>query len=304
MRNISKNSGVVVPMITPMTADGKLDILSTTRLLEFLIAAGVNGIFIMGTTGEGNSIPGNLRQELVEHTITQCKNRVKIYAGIGDSYPIEKEIEAANKFFKAGGDVIVSRPPVESTPAEILQWYQRLLEGINGPLILYNMPAISKVSIPLEVVNELIGHPRLAGIKDSENNEARLKELMQRFGGRPDFSILIGVGGLMEEGLRLGADGIVPSVGNLIPDICCDFIFAAYRSNWDAVKDAFAKMNSVTALYQKGRAINESLSTLKAAMHCRGLCLPCVLPPLKILSEREIEKIREQMAQLNLTNGA
>lgn len=304
MRNVSKDSGVVVPMITPMTADGKLDLLSTNRVLEFLIAAGVNGIFIMGTTGEGNSIPNNLRQELVEQTIAQCKGRVKIYAGIGDAYPVEKEIEAANKFFRSGVDVIVSRPPLQSTPPEIRQWYKLLLEGINGPLILYNMPLISKVSIPLDVVGELLGHPRLAGIKDSENNEARLKELMQRFGGRPDFSILIGVGGLMEEGLRLGADGIVPSVGNLIPDICCDFIFAAYRSDWTAVKDAFAKMNNVTAVYQKGRALNESLSTLKAAMHCRGLCLPCVLPPLRNLSDGEIEKIRQHMVQLNLTNGA
>ncbi len=302
MKNISKHSGVVVPMITPITADGKLDILSVDRLVEFLIAAGVNGIFIMGTTGEGNSIPASLRQTLVEQTIAQCRHRVKIYAGIGDSYPLEKEIESANKLFQAGVDVIVSRPPVQSTPAEILQWYQSLLEGIHGFLILYNMPLISKVSIPLDVIGKLIGHPRLAGIKDSENNEDRLKELLRRFGGRPDFSILIGVGGLMEKGLKLGADGIVPSVGNLIPEICCDFLFSAHSSDWAVVKDSFAKMSRVTAIYQKGRALNESLSTLKAAMHCRGLCLPCVLPPLRNLSDGEIEKIREQMAQLNLTN--
>ena len=82
------------------------------------------------------------------------------------------------------------------------------------------MPMTTKVSIPLDVIGQLVGHPRLAGIKDSENNPKRLEELLQRFGGRPDFSIFVGVGALMEAGLQLGADGIVPSVGNLIPDVC------------------------------------------------------------------------------------
>ncbi len=102
----------------------------------------------------------------------------------------------------------------------MLPWYQALLDGLEGPLLLYNMPMTTKVSIPLDVVEKLLGHPRLAGIKDSENNPKRLEELLQRFGGRKDFSMFVGVGALMEKGLRLGADGIVPSVGNLIPDIC------------------------------------------------------------------------------------
>ena len=86
--------------------------------------------------------------------------------------------------------------------------------------------------IPLSVVEELLGHPRLAGIKDSENNPERLNELLQKFGGKKDFSVFIGVGALMEKGMKLGADGVVPSVGNLIPEICHRLYLSARSGCW------------------------------------------------------------------------
>jgi len=168
--------------------------------------------------------------------------------------------------------------------------------------MLYNMPVTTGVSIPLDTVEKLLGHPHLAGVKDSENNPQRHEELLKRFGGKKDFSVFIGVGALMEKGLKMGADGIVPSVGNLIPDVCHQLCVAAEKSDWSAADKLSARMNAVAALYQKGRNLNESLAALKAAMHCRGLCAPQVLPPLRRVSETELEKIRHQMTELHLLN--
>jgi dihydrodipicolinate synthase/N-acetylneuraminate lyase len=116
--------------------------------------------------------------------------------------------------------------------------------------------------------------------------------------------VFVGVGVLMEMGLKLGADGIVPSVGNLIPDVCQQLCEAAQKSDWSQAEQLYARMNSVAAVYQKGRNLNESLAALKAAVHCQGLCAPDVLPPLHALPTIEVEKIRTQMAQLHLLNGA
>lgn len=170
-------------------------------------------------------------------------------------------------------------------------------------MLLYNMPMTTGVSIPLEAVARLLGHPKLAGIKDSENNPGRHEELLRRFSGKSHFSVFIGVGALMQRGLQLGADGIVPSVGNLIPEVCHRLCAAAKKSDWKEVEHLSARMNAVAALYQKGRNLNESLSALKAAMHLRGLCAPQVLPPLRKVSEVELEKIRRQMMELHLLNG-
>jgi dihydrodipicolinate synthase/N-acetylneuraminate lyase len=288
-------------MVTPFTADGRLDEPSLDLLVDSLLAGGVDGIFVMGTTGEGVTIPMADRRRIVARTAARVNGSVKVFAGISNGHP--EEAGMGNDYLRDGVDALVLHPYVGMDPEKMLPWYQKVLDGLNGPLLVYNMPMTTKVSIPLHVVEKLIGHPRLAGIKDSENNPQRLKELLQNFGGKKDFSIFVGVGALMESGLKLGADGIVPSVGNLIPDVCHRLYEAAKSEDWERASDCFSRMNAVSALYQNGRTLNDSLSALKAAMHCRGLCAPHVLPPLRPLSPAQFEKLRAEMERLHLLNG-
>jgi 4-hydroxy-tetrahydrodipicolinate synthase len=303
MKNKSKLHGAVVPMVTPVTASGKLDEAAADRVVEMLIAGGVAGVFVLGTTGEGAHVPESFRCGLVERAARQARGRCLVYAGLGDVRV--SGFGAANEYLRAGADAIVAHPPISApVPApELDGWYRTLLDQIEGPLVLYNIPSTTKVSIPLDVVEKLLGHSRLAGIKDSENNPVRHGELLRRFGGRPDFSVFIGVGALMEKGLKQGADGIVPSVGNLIPDVCRQLCDAAQNKDWAGAEKLAARMAAVCMLYQKDRTLNESLAVLKAAMSCRGLCAPYVLSPLRPVSESELEKIRQQMAELHLLNG-
>jgi 4-hydroxy-tetrahydrodipicolinate synthase len=297
-----KYHGAVVPLVTPFTAQGVLDEAALERLVGAQIAGGVEGIFVLGTTGEGAHVPSEQRRRLVELTVRHAGKRARVFAGLGDIRAAD--VAEANEFIRAGVDAVVAHPPIsEKMPAEKLQeWFQALLARLEGPLLLYNMPMTTGVSIPLDAVEKLLGHPRLVGIKDSENNPKRHEELLQRFGGRKDFSVFIGVGALMKKGLKLGADGVVPSVGNLIPDVCHQLCAAAKKADWSAVEKLQARMMSVAGLYQKGRNLNESLAALKAAMHLRGLCTPQVLPPLRKVSEAELEKIRHQMVELHLLN--
>jgi dihydrodipicolinate synthase/N-acetylneuraminate lyase len=301
MKTGLKHSGVVVPMITPVMEDGRLDEPAVDRLVDSLLAGGVDGIFVMGTTGEGTAIPRAHRRRLVERTAARVNGRARVFAGIGDAHP--EEIIAGNDYLQAGVDAVVSRPPVSIPAGDVRPWFQALLDGLDGPLLLYNMPMTTKVSIPLDAVETLAEHPRLAGIKDSENNPKRLEELLRRFGGKPDFAVFVGVGALMESGLRLGADGIVPSVGNLIPDVCRDLWVTARSGDWSGARASYSRMNAVAALYQNGRTLNESLSVLKGALHLRGLCAPHVLPPLKPLTALQLEKLRSEMERLQLLNG-
>jgi dihydrodipicolinate synthase/N-acetylneuraminate lyase len=303
MKNTPEHHGAVIPMITPVTASGQLDEEAVDRLVDSLVAGGVSGIFVLGTTGEGAHVPRTFRRQLVRRAARRVANRCLIYAGLGDLET--SEFMAANEYFREGAHVVVAHPPI-SSPVPVTglaDWYRMLLGQLEGPLILYNIPTTTGVSIPLDTVEKLLGHPWLAGIKDSENNPARHEELLRRFGGRPGFAIFIGVGALMEKGLKLGAHGIVPSVGNLIPDVCQNLCVAARRGDWAAAGDCFSRMNTVAALYQKGRTLNESLSVLKAAMSCRGLCAPCMLPPLRPVAETELITLRSQMSQLHLLNG-
>ena len=303
MKNGSKYHGVVVPLVTPFTAGGALDEPALDRVVDLMIAGGVEGVFVLGTTGEGAHVPRELRRQLVAQTVRRVNRRALVFAGLGDVR--ESDLAEANQFFGAGADAVVAHPPISEKvkPEQLQVWFKTLLDRLEGPLLLYNMPMTTGMSIPLDAVEQLLGHPRLAGIKDSENNPKRLEELLSRFGGKKDFSVFVGVGALMEKGLKLGADGIVPSVGNLIPDVCHQLCVAARKTDAAGMADHVLRMNTVASLYQKGRTLNESLAVLKAAMFCRGLCAPDVLPPLHRVSEAEVEKIRHQMTELHLLNG-
>src|SRR4051812_28900198 len=298
-----KYHGAIVPLVTPFTMDGGLDVPALHRLIDSQVAGGVEGVFVLGTTGEGMQVPRNVRRVLVAETVKRVDGRAAVFAGLGDIR--STNVTEANEFFQAGAEAVVAHPPISEklSPSDLSGWYKKLLDAVQGPFLLYNMPMTTKISIPLDAVEKLLGHPKLAGIKDSENNPERLKELLQRYGGKKDFSVFIGVGALMEKGLRLGAGGIVASGGKLIPDTCHKLCAAAKKADWAEAENFSTRMNTIAALYQKGRTLNESLSVLKAAMSCRGLCSPHVLLPLHPLTDSQMEKLRNEMERLHLLNG-
>src|SRR5262245_45726563 len=110
MNNGLKHHGVVVPMVTPILANGDLDEDAVDRLIEFLIAGGVDGVFVLGTTGEGESVPRSLRRRLVARTVERVARRAKVYAGLGELQ--SGDAAAGNEYFHAGADAVVARPPV------------------------------------------------------------------------------------------------------------------------------------------------------------------------------------------------
>jgi 4-hydroxy-tetrahydrodipicolinate synthase len=105
----------------------------------------------------------------------------------------------------------------------------------------------------------------------------------------------------MAQDVKAGMDGIVPSVGNLIPDVCHKLCAAAQRGDSNEAAQHAESMNAVAALYQKGRTLAQSLAAIKGLLHLRGLCSPAVFPPLLPLSPDELEALRGEAAKLNLT---
>jgi len=301
MNKTTKHSGVVVPLVTPVTQNGQLDLAALDRLIELQIAGGVDGLLLLGTTGEGPCVPRTLRRPFIERAIATARQRLRIYVNISEN-SLADSLAEARGFFSLGADAIAALPPFyfPPRPAELTAWFRALLDASPGPVLLYNIPMTTRVSIPLEVIGELIGHPRFVGLKDSENDAQRHAELLRRFGGRADFSLFCGVGALIAQDMKSGMDGIVPSVGNLIPDVCHILCAAAQRGDSTAAAQHADRMNTVAALYQKGRTLAESLAAIKGLLHLRGLCSPAVFPPLLPLAPDEHEALHGQAAKLNL----
>lgn len=284
--------GVIVPMVTPFTAAGEIDEAAVRRILDHLVTGGVAGVLLLGTTGEDASMSLAERRRLVAVAAAHARGRLTLYAGISDD-ALAHCIEAAEAYRAEGVEVLVARLPAyyDLSPEDMLAFYRALLARISGPLMLYNIPITTHLSLPLSVVEILSEHPQVIGIKDSENNWPRFTELLRQLGGRPDFSILCGAGAYFDEALAHGADGFVPTAGNLLPRLCQQLYESAQQPDATALAAAQQQLLAVARLYSADR-LGHTYGRLKAAMSLWGLCDAYVLPPLPTPSLDEQQAMR------------
>lgn len=294
-----KCQGVIVPMVTPFTPQGQIDMESVCRIIDHLIAGGADGIFVLGTTGEAASISMTEKQKLVEIAVKATRNRSLIYAGISGNC-LDESIAMAASYMEAGADVLVAHVSYyySLSDDEIFGYFTGLADRIAGPLVIYNIPKTTNLSLSLDVIDKLSRHDRIIGIKDSENTPGRLEAALERFGGRSDFLYVVGCAPLSAKAVSLGAAGIVPSSANLVPQMYQQLFEHAQKGNLSAARELQAQTDRVSAMYQKNRSLGQSLAALKAAMHVLGLCGPAVLPPLVTLGQADIAAIKKQMESI------
>ena len=297
--------GVVVPMVTPVTPQGDLDEPAVRRVIDHLIEGGSSGIFVLGTTGEAPSVPRTMRSRLVAITVEHVGGRAVTYAGIGNNC-LADSVHAAEEYFQLGIDVVVAHLPsyYALSPEEQSDYYAALVERIPGPLMLYNIPSTTHMSIPIEVVEKLSRHPKVIGLKDSENNVVRLEAVMETLGGRSDFAIFVGVTALSARALSLGADGIVPSPAHLVPDLCQRLYESGSQGEVTSADEYQRQIDQVVDIYVRNRTLGQSLAALKAAMGALGLCNPDVLCPLRPLDAAQQEAVRREFVEWQAEQNA
>lgn len=285
MSTTKKFHGTIVPMVTPFTPSGELDDAAVERVVTHISGQGL-GIFVLGTTGEAASIPSEERRRLVEIAATVARGRVPVFAGIGDNC-VAESVSAAYDYLKVGADAVVAHLPsyYTLTSAEMLAYFDSLAAGIRGPLIVYNIPQTTHMSLPIDVVEQLTARPTIVGFKDSENTAGRLEQVAERLGGRDSFAIFMGISFLSVAALRRGFDGLVPSSGNLVPHLWRALEDAAAAGRWAEAEALQARLDAIARVFQRGRTLGQSLGALKAAMSARGLCTPTLLPPLLTLDD-------------------
>ncbi len=290
--------GVIVPLVTPVTPAGDLDVPAAERLVDHLASNGC-GMLVLGTTGEVASLPRDLRQRYVEIAVKVAAKRTPVFA-CPASNCVGFSIETANDYLQAGADAVVGILPnyYKLEPAEMLAYFERLADGVRGPLMVYNMPATTGMSIPLDVIESLASRANVTGLKDSEGTAGRREEVAKRFGGRADFSLFMGIAAHSIPALRLGFDGLVPSSGNLYPERWSALYRAARAGDWTTAEKLQARLDALNAIFQRNRTLGQSLGALKSACGLRGLCGPDMVPPLRALSAAEQDSVRAEVAAL------
>ena len=280
MKKDKKYGGIIVPAVTPLTEKMQLDEKAVKKLFALFYQYTISP-FILGTTGEAASLPLQLKKDYVIAAERNKKMGTVLYAGIGSNV-LSESIEFAAFCALHAVDVVVATLPsyYSLTEKQMLTYFKQLADHIPLPLFIYNIPATTHMSIPVAIVDELSHHKNIAGIKDSERDEERMMESLQLWKDRKDFHYILGWAAKSADALLRSADGLVPSTGNLYPEIYANMLKASATGDKEKMFAMQKLSDEYGALYQNNRTLGESLHALKLLMKGNGLCNEYVMPPL------------------------
>ena len=285
-------------MITPLNKDFRVDVEAVERIMRLFGKYGINPL-VLGTTGESSSISKNESYRLVEAAVKSKVENQCVYAGLVGNQ-VKGLIERGNKYIELGADCVVATLPsyYTLTSAQMIAFYTQLADEISGPVMMYNIKATTQMTIPLDVVEKLSVHPNIFGLKDSERDADRMKTCIESYKNNPDFSYFCGWGAQSYGSLQLGADGIVPSTGNIVPEMYGKLYSTALKGDWAECEKWQETTDKVAVIYQKDRTLGESLAALKVLMNAAGICNTTIMPPLTELSESQVTIAENNFAEL------
>lgn len=299
-------SGIIPPLVTPLIDNETLDVESLERLIEHLIKGGVHGLFVLGTTGEEQSLSYEMRKQMIRESCRINRGRLPLLACVTDTSIVES-INLANVAADCGADGVVSAPPYyfATGQPELAQFYEELVPQLPLPVFLYNMPSHVKVSFAPDTVARIAKNEQVVGFKDSSANAVYFQSVMYKMQHRPDFAMLVGPEEITGECVLLGADGGINGGANMFPELYVSMYEAAKSHDIERVLGLQQIIMQISqSIYTVGKHGSSYLKGLKCALSLLGIINDdFVASPFYKFEEPEREKIRQALDKLNIVNG-
>jgi 4-hydroxy-tetrahydrodipicolinate synthase len=209
-------SGSHVAIVTPFRDDGEIDWAAWSRLIDWHVASGTNGIVIGGTTGESPTITENELLELTRRARAQAAGRLQLIVGCGTN-STTTTVERVRLYSGEGVDGLLLVTPAYNKPPQegLYRHYEAAAQASGVPIILYNVPSRTAVDLLPETVARLARLPRIVAIKEAVAQMSRIREL--RAVCPPGFGVLSGDDATAREAIVNGADGVISVTANIAP---------------------------------------------------------------------------------------
>ena len=296
-----KLTGLIPPMVTPLDAKRRLDKKGTRNMVRHLLKGGVDGIFLLGTTGEGPHLSYAVREELVKTVCGLVKGRVPVLVGITET-DLDDAVAFAAKCKAYGAAAVVAAPPYyfKLTQAECVAWFAEMADRLPLPLVVYDMPAHTDTIIEPATIAKLAAHPNIVAMKDSSSIIALFNKF--RIALEPyaeKFSLFMGPDEAMGEAVLLGADGGVCTGANLWPAQFKAMYLAAKAGDVETVRrlQRFTTMSSYL-LYGLGQGQIGFLKGVKCALAEMGLIQNVLAAPFAPFAGRERAQVKAALKKL------
>ena len=297
-------SGIVPPLVTPLrdadSGPDRLDRDGLDRLIDHVVAGGVHGLFVLGTTGEGPSLSHELQREVVRGACETVAGRVPVLVGVTDTCAAESLALAAYAA-ACGADAVVLAPPYyfPAGQTELRRYVERLVPRMPLPTMLYNMPSLTKVAFETDTLDALTQLDQVVGVKDSGGDLAYFERLVGLKQTRPDWSVLIGPEHLLAEALRTGGDGGVHGGANVFPKLFTRLYDAVNAGDDAAVTRLQEQVAKLGAIYEVGKYASRHIKATKSALSLRGICGDTLAEPFNRFLSPERQRVAAVLEQLD-----
>jgi 4-hydroxy-tetrahydrodipicolinate synthase len=292
--------GVLAAMITPLDERGRLDHGALTRIVDHLFRSGVHGTCPAGTTGEGALLSREVRAQLTAEVVAAAPASAWVIPGVMGT-TLANAREDLHAYADAGASAALVGVPYyyRLSDEEIYRWYAELAESSTLPLVLYNIPVMTKLTIAPAVVERLAIHERIAGMKDSSRDLVYFQQVREAT-REESFALLTGSDALVMASTLLGGDGVIGAGVNVIPDLITQL--------WNATRSG--NLASATALQQRvARVVASCVAAgipmgFKAALSILGVCQPYPAFPLQPPNPEVTGRLATELGELGVPTAA
>lgn len=288
-------TGMATAIVTPMHTDGSIDYEALSRFVEFQIDSGINGLVVMGTTGENATIEPEDQKKVIAYTVEKVAGRVPVIAGTGTNNT-EHVLHNTRNACQVGADAILVVTPYynKATQNGLVTHFTAVADESTLPVILYNVPGRTGCNLLPKTVAKLSEHPNIAAIKEAAGSLAQMIEIMHLCGDKID--VYSGEDGLTVPMMAMGAKGTISVLSNVAPRQSVAMTDACLRGDYAAA----AKMQCdllplINALFSEVNPI-----PAKAATAAMGFGADALRMPLTSMEEQNRAVLFAEMRKLGI----
>lgn len=290
-RDIFKGLGVA--LVTPFMENGAVDFAAVARVVDSLIAGGVDYILVLGTTGETPTLTKDERKALIRFVRERVAGRVRLMVGVGGNCTHDV-VTTLRTWDLSGYDAILSVNPYYNKPNQegLYQHFKAIAEASPLPVMLYNIPGRTGVNMtPATIARIAAECENVIGVKEASGDLAQMGEIKKLLPS--DFLLVSGDDGLTVEVVKLGGDGVISVLANAYPAETKEIVRLALEGNTD---EADAKLKAfdgiISALFEEGNPVG-----IKTLLHAKVVCSNTMRLPLVSGSDALLEKIETLVAE-------
>jgi 4-hydroxy-tetrahydrodipicolinate synthase len=290
--------GIFPALITPLDEQGDIDEPSVHALIEFQVAAGVHGLLVLGSTGEGPLLSTERKLRMVKATVDAARGRVPVMVGISGSSPADS-VAFGRQAQLAGANALVTTAPFYflHSQAELPTYFRYLKQRLDLPLASYDVPSAVKVKLSASTARALAEEGLVMGIKDSTGDLAGFRDMVIATEHLPDFRAFTGSEHYVDAALLVGGHGGVLGLGSVIPDVYVGIYNAAQSGDWPRAnllqKQAIAALQMIYVGGSGGSFSASAVSSFKVALREMGIVRTATVSvPLQPLSADEQARVR------------